>query len=92
MVCWSVRLNVAGVGTPPTVALTTSNPGLTGVAVIDARPLLSVLATPLSLKLNPEPLNVTVTFRTGLPLLSVTCTTRGFAKAVFSTPLCRSPE
>lgn len=55
MVCRTVRLKVAGVDTPLTLAraVTELPEPETGEAVIEARPLLSVAATPPLLKLSP---------------------------------------
>ena len=100
MVTWAVvaelvRLNVAGVPTPATDAVTEYAPGVElAVAEILARPLLLVVAGLGVPSVAEAPLpgaaNVTETPLTGLPLESVTNATR-LLNAVLTAVLCVPP-
>jgi hypothetical protein len=90
-----VKLNVAGLVTPATVALTTYDPATPlAVALTLARPALLVIAEALDrIALAPDDgaEKVTVTPETGLPPASVTVTCSGVVKALFMAADCVVP-
>jgi hypothetical protein len=96
-----VRLKVAGTGTPPTVAITVSEPGVPFAVNAEAvaRPAALVVAVVVLLTvLANVPLapvagarNVTIAFPTGFWPLSTTLATRRVPKVVLIPELCGVP-
>src|SRR6202167_4937025 len=85
------KLNVTGRLAPLVLAAAVRLPVAAAVAVTDASPFEPVVAVPLE-KVTPVPEKLTTALATGLPFVSFTMTTSGFAKVDPYGVVCPEPE